>query len=180
MNLDDGVRRNLLKLARMSIGGMLGFPSDPEPDDPVLRETRGAFVTLTLDRRLRGCIGNVEPDTPLATLIPRVACLAAFDDPRFPPLTAEEFPAVRVELSLLAPPAPVTDVEEIVLGKHGVMVEHRGRRALLLPQVAVEWNWTREVFLAQVCVKASLPADAWRDEGTELYSFTADVFGEDE
>jgi AmmeMemoRadiSam system protein A len=177
---DAGARRTLLAVARASIADALDLPAEPAPGDDILDALRGAFVTLMLGGRLRGCIGQIEPDAPLRTLIPRVARLAAFEDPRFRPLPAVEFPIVRIELSLLELPAPVTDVAEIDVGVHGVIVEHHRRRALLLPQVAVEWNWTREELLAQVCMKASLPADAWKTDRVRLYSFTADVFGEDD
>ena len=146
----------------------------------VLKERRGAFVTLTVDTCLRGCIGRVEPDQPLRAMIPAVACLAAFADPRFPPVGAHELAALVIEISLLSPPVAVTDPSEVVVGRHGLAIAGRGRRGLLLPQVAIEYAWSREEFLEQVCAKAGLPAGAWREPGASLQSFTAEVFSESE
>ena len=152
----------------------------PEVLAEVLKLRRGAFVTLTVDTCLRGCIGRVEPDQPLRSMIPAVACLAAFDDPRFPPVGAHELSALVIEISLLSPPIAVIDPKDVVVGRHGLAIASRGRRGLLLPQVAIEYAWSRDEFLDQVCVKAGLPAGAWREPGASLRSFTAEVFSESE
>ena len=193
--IEAAARRALLALARGAIvaesalreSGPAGRPSPlpPGPSSPAilpafLEERRGAFVTLTLRARLRGCIGRVEPDQALRSMIPAVACLAAFADPRFPPVGAQELAALVIEISLLSPPAAVIDPAEVVVGRHGLAVARGGRRGLLLPQVAVEYAWSREEFLDQVCVKAGLPAGAWREPDTRLQAFTAEVFSERE
>jgi len=152
----------------------------PEVLPEVLKERRGAFVTLTVETCLRGCIGRVQPDQPLQSMIPAVACLAAFADPRFPPVGAHELAALVIEISLLSPPVAVIDPSDVVVGRHGLAIASRGRRGLLLPQVAIEYAWSREEFLDQVCVKAGLPAGAWREPGASLQSFTAEVFSESE
>jgi AmmeMemoRadiSam system protein A len=189
--LEAAARRALLALARGAIeaesalreSGSAGRPSPPAPGPSspvVLEQRRGAFVTLTIDARLRGCIGRVEPDQPLRWMIPAVACLAAFADPRFPPVEAGELAALVIEISLLSPPVPVADPSHVVVGRHGLSIASRGRRGLLLPQIATQYAWSREEFLDQVCAKAGLPAGAWREPGASLRSFTAEVFSESE
>ena len=138
---------------------------------------RGAFTTLHLRGRLRGCIGYVIPTHSLYRTVAETAQAAAFDDPRFPPVTAEEAPHLKVEISVLSPLQPIRP-EEVVTGVHGLIVSKGGRRGLLLPQVPVEWGWDRETFLSQTCRKAGLPPDAWRQD-IDLQAFTAEVFGEE-
>ncbi len=178
MTVDDAARRALLALARRAIADTLRLTAPAAGESPVFDERRGAFVSLHRERLLRGCMGQIEPDGALRRLIPSVARLAAFEDPRFPPLDAEEFDGVRLEISLLSPLVPVASPDEIEVGRHGVMVRRGGRRGLLLPQVAPEWNWTRDELLSQTCRKAMLPADAWRDGSATIFAFTADVFAE--
>lgn len=143
-----------------------------------LSEALGAFVTLTKDGQLRGCIGYVVPMKPLQETVRDVAALAAVRDRRFPPVSEGELPELEYEVSVLSPMRRVTDVETIVVGKHGLLVKRGEREGLLLPQVAAEREWDRITFLQQTCRKAGLPPDAWRDEGTDVFSFTALVFGE--
>jgi len=133
-------------------------------------------VTLTKNGRLRGCIGYTEAVAPLFKVVQECAVAAATEDPRFPPVSPEELPSLRVEISVLTPLFPIRP-EEVVIGTHGLMVAQEGMRGLLLPQVPVEWGWDRERFLDQVCVKAGLPSSAWR-HGATLRAFTAEVFGE--
>jgi AmmeMemoRadiSam system protein A len=137
-------------------------------------------VTLTVRARLRGCIGRVEPDQPLRSMIPAVACSAAFADPRFPPVGAGELTALVIEISLLSVPALLADPGDVVVGRHGLVIASHGRRGLLLPQVATEYAWSREEFLDQVCAKAGLPPGTWREPGVRIHSFTAEVFSEEE
>jgi uncharacterized protein len=177
--LDAPSRQVLLALARSAIAAELGLPAGRVPDAAALGERRGAFVTLTIRGELRGCIGRIEADAELRELLPAVARSAAFADPRFPPLSRHEFSAVRIEVSLLTPPAPA-DPSAVEVGRHGVIVSSRGRRGLLLPQVPTEYGWTREEFLTHVCLKASLAPDAWRDEKTTLLVFEAEVFAEED
>jgi uncharacterized protein len=170
-------RQILLRLARDSIQSALEARElDLTPPSPHLAEPRGAFTTLHLGEKLRGCIGYVSPADSLYKTVADTARAAAFDDPRFEPVTLAEVPHLKLEISVLSPLQPIRP-EEVVVGRHGLVVMQGNRRGLLLPQVAPEWNWERETFLAQTCLKAGLPADAWQ-HGAELQGFTAEVFGE--
>jgi AmmeMemoRadiSam system protein A len=171
-------RELLLQLAHRSIEAALsGRKLDFTPPSSHLGEMRGAFTTLHLDGRLRGCIGYVIPVHSLYQTVAETAQAAAFDDPRFPPVTADEASQLTVEISVLSPLRPIRP-EEVVTGVHGLIVTKGGRRGLLLPQVPVEWHWDRETFLSQTCLKAGLPPDAWK-QGIDLQAFTAEVFGEE-
>ena len=141
-----------------------------------MAEARGAFTTLHLHGKLRGCIGYVIPTHSLYRTVAETAQAAAFDDPRFRPVTSEETSELKVEISVLSPLQPIRP-EDVQVGVHGVVVTHGARRGLLLPQVPVEWGWDRETFLAQTCLKAGLPPDAWL-QGAELQAFTAEVFSD--
>lgn len=145
----------------------------PGTDDPLSRRSP-AFVTLRRGDQLRGCIGHLEADRPLAEVVARAAVAAAFEDPRFPPVTAAELEDLAVEISVLGPMQPVRDPSTIEVGRHGLVVQSGRRRGLLLPQVAPEWGWDRETFLEQLCLKAGLPRGAWR--AAELFTFEAEVF----
>jgi AmmeMemoRadiSam system protein A len=171
-------RRILLRLAHQSIESALqDLQLDLTPPSERLAEPRGAFTTLHLDSRLRGCIGYVFSNQSLYQTIAETARSAAFDDPRFEPVTLAQAPELKVEISVLSALQPITP-DDLVVGKHGLVVMHGGRRGLLLPQVPLEWGWDRETFLAQTCMKAGLPPDAWK-HGAELQAFTAEVFGEE-
>jgi len=142
-----------------------------------LDEMRGAFVTLHLQGRLRGCIGYIVPQHSLYRTVAEAAQAAAFEDPRFQPVTADEVKRLAIEISVLSVPQPIRP-EDVVPGLHGLIVTKGGRRGLLLPQVPVELNWDRETFLSQTCLKAGLPPDAWAQD-IDLESFTAEVFGDE-
>ena len=183
--LDQSARAALLQRARCAIAGAIGIgtrgPSwdsrgDLQPAAPAALRA-GAFVTLRLGGRLRGCIGYLEPDLLLFEVVEQCAVSAALSDPRFPPLTAGEWSAVEVEISVLGPIERVADISEVEVGRHGLIAELGRRRGLLLPQVATEWQWGAAEFASQTCVKAGLPMDAWRN-GASLYRFEAEVFGE--
>jgi AmmeMemoRadiSam system protein A len=173
----DVTRALMLEIARGAVAGSVaGRTSSP----PVLDDAppaSGVFVTLKKGGALRGCIGTVECRQPLAEEIARVAVCAAREDPRFPPVTADELPDLELEISVLGPLERIDplDPDAIVIGRHGLVVEQGRRRGLLLPQVAPEWGWDREQFLAHTCRKAGLPLDAWR-RGADVYRFEADVF----
>ncbi len=141
-----------------------------------LTEPRGAFVTLTKRARLRGCIGLIEAAKPLYRAVEECAVSAAFNDPRFEPVRADELEALHLEISVLS---ALTDVrpEDVEVGRHGLLISRGWQRGLLLPQVAVEWKWDREQFLSATCQKAGLPAEAWR-RGARIQAFTAQIFGE--
>ncbi len=171
-------RELLLRLAHRSIEAAVEERElEVFPPSDHLAQCRGAFTTLHLHGRLRGCIGYVFPTSPLYRTVAETARAAALDDPRFHPVAAEEVTALKVEISVLSPLWPIAP-EEIVIGKHGLVVSQGSRRGLLLPQVPVEWNWEAQTFLAQTCLKAGLAHDAWR-YGAELQAFTAEVFGEE-
>jgi AmmeMemoRadiSam system protein A len=137
----------------------------------------GAFVTLHTHGSLRGCIGHVEDDEPLGRVIPRCAVSAATHDPRFPMIDPAELSILQIELSLLGPLESINGPADIEIGRHGLVVERGWSRGLLLPQVATEWQWDVETFLAHTCRKAGLPDNAWKDRAT-LWRFEAEVFGE--
>ena len=155
-------------------------PPKPEVDSPTLNEPRGAFVTLHKDGKLRGCIGHIRARKPLIETIVEMAEAAAFQDPRFPPVTSEELGQLEYEISVLTPLRRIKDVEEIQVGIHGIYMKRGVSSGLLLPQVAAEWGWDRTTFLKHTCTKAGLPEDAWKDKKTEIYIFSADVFSPDD
>lgn len=166
-----------LRLAREAIAAYLGGVAAPRELDGVFAPPGGAFVSLRHQRELRGCIGHIEATEPLGDVIVRCAVSACSRDPRFPAVTLAELPLIEIELSLLGPLEPIVDVHEIEIGRHGLVVEQGWNRGLLLPQVATEWNWDAETFLAHTCHKAGLPHDAWT-RGAKLWRFEAEVFGE--
>jgi AmmeMemoRadiSam system protein A len=133
-------------------------------------------VTIHKDGKLRGCIGDIHGRQPLAITIAEMAAAAAFHDPRFPPVTGEELNSLGLEISVLTPLRQVTEVEEIVVGTHGVYMKRGKSSGLLLPQVATDWGWDRTTFLKQTCIKAGLPENSWKDKKTEIYIFSADIF----
>ncbi|MGA3127629.1 MAG: AmmeMemoRadiSam system protein A [Candidatus Korobacteraceae bacterium] len=143
-----------------------------------LKELRGAFVTLHENGALRGCIGMVMAVQPLDETVREMARAAAVEDSRFDPVTEAELEKLQLEISVLSPMFEIAP-EDVVVGRHGLMVSYGGRRGLLLPQVAPEWGWDRETLLAQTCHKAGLPAEQWK-HGATLEAFTAEVFGEAE
>lgn len=179
--LDDDDHRELLRIARATLREYLttGFMPPGAPHRKSLLEPRGAFVSVRVAGELRGCIGRVEPDTPLYLAIEQLAVAAATRDPRFDPLRVEELPETRIEISVLSALATATP-DDVVIGRHGLVITRGVRRGLLLPQVAVQHNLTRDQFLDEVCGKAGLPPGAWSDEGTLLQCFTAEVFREPE
>jgi len=181
--LSDQARRDLLELARRSLEMHLrgGTPPRLASDRAeTFGEPRGLFVTLRSEGQLRGCIGTLSPSGDLTRVVAEFARRAAFEDPRFPPLSGTELPRCSIEISVLTAPEPVADASEIEIGRDGLIVEGRGRRGLLLPQVATEWGFTPTVFLQETCRKAGLPPDAWRDDEIQVWRFQAEVFGEEE
>ncbi len=159
---------------------MRGGPAPPIPDVPGARLRRGAFVTVAVEGALRGCLGRVLGDRPLGPVVRAMAAAAAREDPRFPPLAPEELLQLHVEVSVLGEPVPLAaaDVGRLAIGRDGVLVRQGRASGLLLPQVAPEYGWGPEEFLAATCRKAGLGPDAWREPGTEVFTFLADVFGE--
>jgi AmmeMemoRadiSam system protein A len=143
---------------------------------PHLSEPRGAFTTLYCQGKLRGCVGYPTALLPLFRTVIETARAAAFDDPRFIPLTLAEVCDLGVSLSVLSPLKPISP-EEVEVGQHGLLISEGPRRGLLLPQVPVEHGWDRITFLEQTCRKAGLPLDAWQT-GVAIEAFTAEVFGD--
>jgi len=173
----------LLALARSAIAAALADAAAPRvPDVAGARVHRGAFVTLEEQRdgALRGCIGRVAGDRPLGEVVRRVAVSAATEDPRFPPVAPEELSELRIEISVLSEPSPLepADAARVVIGRDGLLVRRGGTLGVLLPQVATEHGLGPEAFLAAVCRKAGFGARAWREPGTQVFTFQADVFGE--
>ena len=177
---NDADRALLLTIAREAIAAHLNPSMQSAISDmpsAILARPGGAFVTLHKRGDLRGCIGHVEPTEPLGTVVPRCAVAACSSDPRFPPVTPGELAQIDVEISLLGPLEPIAGPDDILVGRHGLVVERGWQRGLLLPQVATEWTWSAEEFLAHTCQKAGLPRDAWQ-KGATIWRFEAEVFGE--
>ncbi|OHB77387.1 MAG: hypothetical protein A2Z34_11665 [Planctomycetes bacterium RBG_16_59_8] len=176
--ISEADRKTLLGLARQSISHHLNRRALPEPDVAgILKERRGAFVTLKKHGDLRGCIGIIDARLPLWETVAEMAVSAAVHDTRFPPVTANELPALSIEISVLSPFRRVADIAEIVVGRDGLMIRRGMRSGLLLPQVATEYGWDREEFLRHTSLKAGLDPDAWKGD-VELSAFSAEIFHE--
>ncbi|MHB8095934.1 MAG: AmmeMemoRadiSam system protein A [Candidatus Aminicenantales bacterium] len=173
--------RVLLELARKAIEHYFdtGRTAHPETGDPLLREKRGAFVTLKTDGELKGCIGYPVPVKPLDATIAEMAVAAASQDYRFTPLTPEELGRTVIEISVLSLPRPVKTPDEVIVGRHGIIISKGSSRGLLLPQVPLEYGWDRETFLRHGSLKAGLPGDAWM-KGARIEVFEAQVFSEED
>lgn len=172
-------RESLLNFARKNISWKLGN----EENKPVIEMTGvqcGAFVTLRKGGKLRGCIGNIISDRPLSETICDMSVSAAFRDPRFTPLSKDELDNISIEISILSPLEKVEHISKIKQGRDGLYVKNGFYSGLLLPQVATEQNWDRETFVNQTFKKAGLDSSYRDDENTEIYSFTAEVFSEDD
>ncbi|MEM5946928.1 AmmeMemoRadiSam system protein A [Spirochaetia bacterium 38H-sp] len=179
MQHTDKEKELLLTCARETIAAHLETrePRLPAPPERLTKEKCGAFVTLHKDGRLRGCIGRIIGDKPVWEVVKEVALESAFSDPRFPPLAKSELEHVELEISLLSPFFEIKP-EEVVPGKHGLLIRCGFNQGLLLPQVATEYGWDRPTFLAHLCLKAGLPTDAWMRDDCTLMAFTAEVFSE--
>jgi len=177
--LTEDDQQLLLQVARDSVRSYLLGRSPRLPDVPagVLTETHGVFVSIHRNGELRGCIGNAHPAGPLVRSAAECAIAAAVGDPRFMPLMPGEVDEVEFEISVLSPMQHVHNVVEIEIGLHGLLISKKNARGLLLPQVAIECGWNRERFLEEVCKKAGLPPDDWKD-GATIHCFTAFVFGD--
>ena len=177
-SLNEYEKDTLHKIAYESIKSKLeGRPFSLEYEiTPNLAQKRGAFVTLHKFGELRGCIGNIVGIKPLHETVKEMARAAAFEDPRFTPLRPEELKDIDIEISVLTPLKKVKNIDEIQVGKHGIYIKKGFYSGLLLPQVAVEYNWDRYTFLDNTCMKAGLPPGCWKDPETEIYIFSADVF----
>lgn len=170
----------LLRLARGTIEAGLtkGIWEPRSISTPGLQDPAGAFVTLHVAGNLRGCIGRIEAVAPVGQVVQEMARAAATRDPRFPPLKAGELVQLEVEISVLSPLWPVQDITEIVVGRDGLMIRSGGMSGLLLPQVASEYGWDRETFLAHTCMKAGLAPDSWQRPEAVIEAFSAQFFSE--
>ncbi len=180
-SLTSQEKSELLALARKSAEYAVQTNKAYDPPataDEKLNQEAGAFVTLTEAGMLRGCIGYTSPLKPLYLTVRDTAAHAAIRDPRFPPVTASELPLLEYEISVLSPLRRVTDIEQIEIGRDGLLMKNADHQGLLLPQVPVERNWDRQTFLEQTCVKAGMHSTCWKDENTDIFKFTAVVFRE--
>lgn len=178
--LSEEERKYLLQLARRSIVHFLKNRRmlEEKVDNPRLNQKQGAFVTLKVNGELRGCIGYPLPYKPLYQTIIEMAVAAATEDYRFPPLSQEELDDLKIEISVLTLPRKVSKPEEVIIGRHGIIVSKGLNKGLLLPQVPLEYGWDLETYLSHGCLKAGLPADEWR-RGVNLEVFEAQVFSEE-
>ena len=181
-------KQYLLALARETIAAKLEKREPVLPKQPAetsaLAKPCGAFVTLHIkdargNAQLRGCIGRMIGSTPLEKTVRTMAVEAAFGDPRFSPLTKDEYSRVSIEISALSPLEPCPDPRSVKVGVHGIYLIHRGRGGVFLPQVPVEQGWDLDDYLYHICAKAGLPPGSWEEPSAERYVFTAVVFGED-
>jgi uncharacterized protein len=173
----------LLKLARKTIQEILNSKTQPDNDvftDNIFKIKCGAFVTLHIRGNLRGCIGYIEGVKNIPETIIDMAKASAFRDPRFAPLSKNEYDNIDIEISVLSPIEQVKEISEIVVGRDGLIISNGRRSGLLLPQVATENNWDLQQFLEHTCYKAGLQPDAWKQKDTKIEKFSAQVFGEKE
>jgi len=176
----DEEKKVLFKIARNTISSKLNHTEFTYPKNipETLKPLSGAFVTLKMDGELRGCIGYTQAIKPLDETIHEMANAAAFEDPRFGPVNKSEYDFLEIEISIITPMVLISDVDEIEVGKHGLMIKKGFMSGLLLPQVATEYNWNREEFLQHTCNKAGLAADAYNSPDAEIYKFSAIIINE--
>ncbi len=183
-SLNENEKKLLLKLARESIKyyfehEKLMIINEKEINlTPALKEIRGAFVTLKINNNLRGCIGHIQGIQELYKDVIENAVNAAFNDPRFMPLSPEELQKVEIEISALTPPEKIDSIDDILIGKHGLIIKKSYNSGVFLPQVPVEQGWNKIQYLENLCYKAGLKKDDYKQ--ADLYVFTAEVFSEKE
>ncbi len=172
-------RTHLVAIARAAVVARVAGAEPPGLDAVTgpLAEPGAAFVTLRFGGRLRGCVGSITPSVPLAEAVAHAAAASATEDPRFDSVGESDLASLELEISVLGELEPIDGPADIEIGRHGLVVEDGAAHGLLLPQVAVEWNWSDATFVNQVCIKAGLATDAWRGDA-RLFRFEADVFGE--
>ena len=180
--LNKEEKKRLLEIARRSINEYVAQGSVPSftVTEENLKGKQGAFVTINKKGQLRGCIGNFVSEKSLHQTVQDMAIAAATQDPRFPPLSRKELKDIELEISVLSPLREIKDTNGIKVGKHGIYLTRGIYRGVLLPQVATEYGWDRETFLERTCLKAGLPADAWKEGDVKTEIFSAQVFGEKE
>ena len=174
--LEDEAR--LLAIARRALEARVRRQREPAREDGGVLDTKcGAFVSIHCRDELRGCLGRLEPDWPIARVVAHLGRALADSDPRFAPVRAEELDTLSIEISVLSPEREIQSMDEIDVGRHGLIAEAGGRRALLLPQVATAHGWDVQTFVEHTCVKAGLPATTWQQQ-VRLFVFEALVFSE--
>ncbi len=178
--LSKSEKQFLLEVARASAGAAVRNETAPRRGEcpPAALQPSGAFVTLREKGELRGCIGYIEAIKSMVDAVRDVAAKAATQDPRFAPVSPEELQEIEIEISVISPMKKIKGVDEIEVGKHGLLLERGMSRGLLLPQVATEYGWDRETFLNQTARKAGLEPTAWKKPGTTISIFTAEIFDE--
>ncbi len=175
-------QRRLIKIARRALDAVVrwGANSNDSSDDPYLEQGRyGAFVTLFKKDELRGCVGTCTPSRSLRCTVIEMTEAAATRDHRMKPIRADELERIHIDVSVLSPLEAVMEPYLLEVGRHGLHIAHGRKRAVLLPQVAVEQGWAMTTFLEQTCVKANLPKDAWRWPETVVSSFTSLIIEEE-
>jgi AmmeMemoRadiSam system protein A len=182
--LDEFEKTRLLEIARKTLTSVLSGGTKPEfmIYEKELQQRSGVFVTLTttMDGSLRGCIGYIKPVEPLYLAVSNMAISAATQDTRFTPVTSQELPGLNIEISVISPMTKMISKKDIIIGKHGLFIVNGGQSGLLLPQVATEQHWNEDEFLRQVCLKAGLDPAVLLEPNTQVYTFTADVFREEQ
>ena len=180
MMFDDLDRIALLKLARDTLEAYFSRKTQPEfrTSRRALLERKGAFVSLHRGEELRGCIGQLYPDRELCKVVQQCVLSAALEDSRFVPIVQEEVPDLSIEISVLSPFRRIGAAEEVEVGRHGLYIVRGQHRGLLLPQVAIQYNWDRTKFLEQTCRKAGLAETAWRDPRSIIHTFEAEIFSD--
>jgi AmmeMemoRadiSam system protein A len=175
--IEPAVRQRLLQLARAALEASVRRQARPPLPRDLTVDAFGVFVTIHHQGELRGCLGSLDCAHSIVASLVRLAGAVAHEDYRFESLREPELSATTIDVSLLTVPEPMTDHSLLTVGRHGLIVEQGRHRGLLLPQVALEQGWDRDVFLAQTCVKAGLRPDAWR-RGATVLQFEAEVFSE--
>lgn len=176
-------KKILLNEARSSIAAVFSAANQGKSgysEHPLFNSHCGAFVTLTIKHRLRGCVGYIISDRPLIETIRNAARFAAFEDTRFAPLKETELPEINIEISILSEPFPMNSYDDIEIGKHGLILEEKGRRGLLLPQVPIEHKMNRDEYLDAICEKTGFAPGYWKTKQLKINLFTADIFSESE
>lgn len=181
--LTDPEKKFLCRQAALAIDSGLTRAVNTQPlepfqegEDSALFRELGSFVTLTLNRNLRGCIGTIIGHEPLWLNVWNMARAAAFNDPRFPPITEAEWSRTCYEISVLDQPAVCPDPAKIEIGRDGLILQYQGRTGVFLPQVPVEQGWNVEEYLNNLCRKAGVPQGSWQQAGAQLFWYQAFVF----
>jgi AmmeMemoRadiSam system protein B/AmmeMemoRadiSam system protein A len=182
IQLSPAEKTQLLRISRESVesavkGGELEWDSTGASAN-LLKEA-AVFVTIHKRGQLRGCVGSLVPVQSLGAAVAAAARSAAQRDPRFAPVSENELPELNFEISVLSPFRRVRDTDQVKIGQHGLWIEKGRNQGLLLPQVATDHNWDRNTFLEQTCIKAGLSPEAWKEDDTEIFVFSATVFGEE-